>query len=77
MDLENPSSDVKGNVGASTSAIAAKGTATAGARSLEDNKSYLVWEGMLRDRAFSNLKAKSCARDRDAKELLGEGLKGY
>jgi len=32
---------------------------------------------MLRDRAFSNFKAKSCPTDRDAKELLGERLKGY
>ena len=71
--MENPSSDVKGNVGASTSAIAAKGTTTEGTWSLEDNKSYLVWESMLRDRAFSNFKEKSCPRDRDAKELLGEG----
>ena len=62
VDLENSNSDVKGNVGASTSAIAAKGTTTEGARSLEDNKSYLIWEGMLRDRAFSNFKAKSCPR---------------
>jgi len=77
VELENPDSDVEGDAGASTSAVAAKGTATDGARSLEDNKCYLVWEGMLRDRAFNNFKAKSCPTDRDAKELLGERLKGY
>ncbi|KAJ7594348.1 hypothetical protein C8J56DRAFT_1044096 [Mycena floridula] len=45
--------------------------------SLEDNKCYMVWEGLLRDRAFSTFKAKSCPTDGTAKELLGEKLKGY
>ncbi|KAF8920511.1 pre-mRNA processing factor 3-domain-containing protein [Mucidula mucida] len=35
----------------------------------KDNKCWLVWEGDLRER--------SCASDRAAKELLGEKLKGY
>ncbi|KAJ6486843.1 pre-mRNA processing factor 3-domain-containing protein [Mycena sanguinolenta] len=46
-------------------------------KSLEDNQCYLVWEGMLRDRSFSDFKARTCPTDRDAKELLGERLKGY
>ncbi|RDB27617.1 U4/U5/U6 small nuclear ribonucleoprotein prp3 [Hypsizygus marmoreus] len=45
--------------------------------SLEDNKCFLVWEGQLRDRAFSGFKGKSCPTDRDAKEVLGEKMKGY
>ncbi len=45
--------------------------------SLEDNKCWLVWEGDLRERSFNAFKAKSCASDRAAKELLGEKLKGY
>ncbi|KAJ7885084.1 pre-mRNA processing factor 3-domain-containing protein [Mycena olivaceomarginata] len=45
--------------------------------SLEDNKCYLVWEGMLRDRSFSDFKARSCPTDREAKDLLGERHKGY
>ncbi|SJL03727.1 related to U4/U6 small nuclear ribonucleoprotein hPrp3 [Armillaria ostoyae] len=45
--------------------------------SLEDNKCWLVWEGDLRERAFSSFKAKSCPTDSVAKEALGERLKGY
>ncbi len=45
--------------------------------SLENNKCYLVWEGQLRDRAFTNFRAKSCPTDMTAKELLGDKLKGY
>lgn len=45
--------------------------------SLEDNQCWLVWEGLLKDRAFSGFKAKSCPTDGAAKELLGEKLKGY
>ncbi|GLB39198.1 putative PRP3-domain-containing protein [Lyophyllum shimeji] len=45
--------------------------------SLEDNRCYLIWEGQLRDRAFSAFKGKSAPTDRDAKEVLGEKLKGY
>lgn len=45
--------------------------------SLEDNRCDLVWEGQLRDRGFSNFKARSCPTDSAAKELLGEKLKGY
>lgn len=45
--------------------------------SLEDNKCWLIWEGQLRDRAFSNFRPKSCPTDSAAKEVLGEKLAGY
>lgn len=45
--------------------------------SLEDNKCWLVWEGQLRDRAFSNFKPKSCPTDSTAREVLGAKLAGY
>lgn len=64
-----PSADAKG-----------KGKAQEGdgtGRSLEDNKCILVWEGSLRDREFSAFKAKSCPTDREAREFLGDRLKGY
>lgn len=48
-----------------------------GVVSLEDNQCWLIWEGELRDRAFSNFKPKSCPTDASAKEVLGEKLAGY
>jgi len=45
--------------------------------SLDDNKCWLVWEGLLKDRAFSGFKAKSCPTDGAAKEMLGGKLRGY
>ncbi|KAJ7151040.1 pre-mRNA processing factor 3-domain-containing protein [Mycena filopes] len=45
--------------------------------SLEGNKCYLVWEGMLRDRSFSGFNSKTCPTDGTAKEVLGDKLKGY
>jgi len=45
--------------------------------SLEENKCYLVWEGRLRDRAFSNFRAKCCPTDGAAKGVLGDKLQGY
>ena len=45
--------------------------------SLEDNHCWLIWEGQLRDRAFSNFKPKSCPTDNTAKEVLGQKLAGY
>ncbi|KAG6876623.1 hypothetical protein C0992_012223 [Termitomyces sp. T32_za158] len=76
VELEEPDGDADG--GASTSAVAAqKGEEGEGGPLLEDNQCFLVWEGQLRDRAFSNFKGKSCPTDRDAKEVLGEKLKGY
>lgn len=44
--------------------------------SLEDNKCWLIWEGTLRERAFSGFRARSCPTERDAKELLGD-IKSY
>ena len=76
VELEDPDSDVEGEVG--TAAGKGKGKADdEGSASLDDNKCYLVWEGTLRDREYSGFKAKSCPTDRDAKEFLGERLKGY
>ncbi|KAF7349221.1 U4 u6 small nuclear ribonucleoprotein [Mycena sanguinolenta] len=65
--------------GASGNGAASRNANEEGAtmKSLEDNQCYLVWEGMLRDRSFSDFKARTCPTDRDAKELLGERLKGY
>ncbi|KAI0937628.1 hypothetical protein AcW1_010252 [Taiwanofungus camphoratus] len=48
-----------------------------GTASLEDNQCWLIWEGQLRDRAFSNFKPKSCPTDAAAKEVLGSKLAGY
>ena len=47
------------------------------ALSLEDNACYLVWEGLLRERAFSSFKPRSCPTDGAAKEALGQKLAGY
>lgn len=44
---------------------------------LEDNACYLIWEGQLRDRAFSSFKPRSCPTDSAAKEALGQKLSGY
>ncbi|KAJ6609702.1 pre-mRNA processing factor 3-domain-containing protein [Mycena sp. CBHHK59/15] len=75
--LENPNSDAEDGEG-STAAGKGKAKATEeGTVSLEDNKCWLVWEGMLRDRSFSEFNARSCPTDGAAKELLGEKLKGY
>jgi len=75
VELENPASDAEDmpGVNASSSRVNGEGSEN----SLEDNKCWLVWEGLLRDRSFSNFKAKSCPTDSAAKELLGEKLKGY
>ena len=80
VELENPDSDVEGDVAGMGSAAATgkvDGEGSVAAASLDDNKCYLVWEGTLRDREYSGFKAKSCPTDRDAKEFLGERLKGY
>jgi len=80
VELEEPTSDVEGE---SSGAGEGKTQAEAGdgdgdpSRSLENNACYLVWEGQLRDRAFNGFKGKNCPTDRDAKEVLGEKLKGY
>lgn len=81
VELENPNSDAEDD-GPSTSKVAVKApseeaTGADGRTSLENNKCFLVWEGRVRDRAFNNFKGKSCPTDRDAKEVLGDKLKGY
>lgn len=76
--LENPNPDGEDGEGAVVASGSGAGRAAEeGAGSLEDNKCYLVWEGMLRDRSFSEFNARSCPTDGAAKELLGEKLKGY
>ncbi|KAI5992755.1 pre-mRNA processing factor 3-domain-containing protein [Pisolithus albus] len=45
--------------------------------SLEDNACYMVWEGQLRDRAFSSFKPRSCPTEGAAKEALGQKLAGF
>ncbi|KAK7046719.1 U4 u6 small nuclear ribonucleoprotein [Favolaschia claudopus] len=67
----------EGNAAASGSGGANANEEGAATTSLEDNRCFLVWEGMLRDRSFSDFKARSCPTDREAKEMLGERLKGY
>ncbi|KAJ7054351.1 pre-mRNA processing factor 3-domain-containing protein [Mycena amicta] len=44
--------------------------------SLENNKCWMVWEGMLRERAFREFRVRHCPTDGAAKELLGERLRG-
>lgn len=76
--LQNDEANEQGvENGEGTSSGKGKGKEGEEAASLEDNKCWLVWEGMLRDRSFNNFRAKSCPTDGAAKELLGEKLKGY
>jgi len=80
VELENPDSDVEGEeegVGASSTPAAKSADGEDKKQSLEDNTCHLVWEGQLRDRAFVGFKVKGTQTDRDAKEFLGEKLKGY
>ncbi|KAF9564547.1 PRP3-domain-containing protein [Agrocybe pediades] len=81
VELENPDSDVEGEVsntvaGGSTKTPAGEGSSEE-TKSLDDNKCYLIWEGALRDREFSAFKARTCPTDREAREVLGDRLKGY
>ncbi|PPQ93764.1 hypothetical protein CVT25_008144 [Psilocybe cyanescens] len=89
VELENPDSDAEGDGaanaadggGANAAAAGGRGSGEgegdAASKSLEDNKCYLIWEGALRDREFSSFKARSCPTDREAREMLGERMKGY
>ncbi|KAF7289985.1 U4 u6 small nuclear ribonucleoprotein [Mycena indigotica] len=45
--------------------------------SLEGNTCWMVWQGMLRERAFHEFRVRHCQTDGDAKELLGDRLRGY
>lgn len=79
--LEDPNSDGEGESSAPAKARAKSESGEVdgenGTTSLEDNRCFLVWEGQLRDRAFSDFRGKPCPTDRDAREVLGEKLKGY
>jgi U4/U6 small nuclear ribonucleoprotein PRP3 len=80
VELEKPDSDAEGESAGVDKANAKveAGDGTGDTRmSLEANACFLVWEGQLRDRAFNGFKGKNCPTDRDAKEILGEKLKGY
>ncbi|KAF8908624.1 pre-mRNA processing factor 3-domain-containing protein [Gymnopilus junonius] len=82
----------EGGNGGSGAAAASSSTAAAGAagaktpgdggdeevvKSLEGNKCFLIWEGALRQREFNAFKARTCPTDREAREFLGERLKGH
>lgn len=45
--------------------------------SLEDNRCDLVWEGQLRERAFTSFKPKTCPTDAAAREILGSKIASY
>lgn len=45
--------------------------------SLEDNRCDLVWEGQLRERAFTSFKPKTCPTDAAAREVLGSKIDSY
>jgi U4/U6 small nuclear ribonucleoprotein PRP3 len=81
VELEDPNSDVDGDeAGIKTSDATGKSKARdtgEGEKSLDANKCYLIWEGALRDREYNSFRAKSCPTDREAKDFLGEKLKGY
>ncbi|KAF8067886.1 pre-mRNA processing factor 3-domain-containing protein [Lyophyllum atratum] len=77
VELEDPTSDAEGDTPAKAVPTPPAEGAGDGRPSLESNKCYLVWEGQLRDRVFSAFKGRSAPTDRDAKEVLGEKLKGY
>ena len=76
-DVEIDEGEEGENAGADKGKVRAVTPAEGEGVSLEDNKCWLVWEGQLRDRAFSNFKPKSCPTDGAAKEVLGQKLAGY
>ncbi|KAH9855635.1 PRP3-domain-containing protein [Lenzites betulinus] len=75
VEIAGPDEEDEGGAGKGKGKAAT--SATEGQVSLEDNHCWLIWEGQLRDRAFSNFKPKSCPTDSAAKEVLGEKLAGY
>lgn len=84
VELEDPDSEAEGEGSKSDkkpTATQAEGDSSTAqedkAKSLENNKCILIWQGELRDREFSAFKARSCPTDRDAREVLGEKLRGY
>jgi U4/U6 small nuclear ribonucleoprotein PRP3 len=52
------------------------GPSTSGV-SLEGNRCDLVWEGPIRERAFTNFRPKSCPTDSAARDALGTKLMSY
>ena len=71
--------DIDGEMGEDTEGKGAstKADMARSSDSLEDNACWLVWEGQLRDRTFSNFKVKTCPTDSAAKEVLGQKLACY
>ncbi|KAI9507830.1 pre-mRNA processing factor 3-domain-containing protein [Russula earlei] len=51
--------------------------ASGGEVSLEGNRCDLVWEGPIRERAFTNFRPKSCPTDSSARDALGVKLMSY
>ncbi|KAH9032707.1 pre-mRNA processing factor 3-domain-containing protein [Lactarius hengduanensis] len=50
---------------------------SSGGVSLEGNRCDLVWEGPVRERAFTNFRPKSCPTDSAARDALGAKLMSY
>ncbi|KAH9174828.1 pre-mRNA processing factor 3-domain-containing protein [Lactarius sanguifluus] len=50
---------------------------SSGEVSLEGNRCDLVWEGPVRERAFTNFRPKSCPTDSAARDALGAKLMSY
>jgi len=74
LEDDNPDGEAESSNAVKTTVIDEAGD---GRASLEDNRCFLVWEGQLRDRVFNSFKGHSSPTDRDAKEILGEKLRGY
>lgn len=74
VEIDDTNSEAANAAGPSTAAPEGSGENT---DSLEDNKCYLIWEGLLRDRSFNQFKVRSCPTDASAKDVLGDKLKGY
>jgi len=77
VEIDNGDSDEEGQGDDKDRGKAVTQDETGEPVSLEDNKCFIVWEGQLRDRAFSSFKPRSCPTDSSAKELLGARLSGY
>lgn len=84
-DADSEDSDDEGSVSkhkpAPTAVVApavnGDDSASANGHLLDNNKCHLIWEGQVRDRAFTNFRGKECTTDREARDILGEKLKGY
>ncbi|KAH6900948.1 small nuclear ribonucleoprotein hPrp3 [Coprinopsis sp. MPI-PUGE-AT-0042] len=82
-DSDNEDGDDKPKDATAGEGTSKEGEAAAGAAAgtpavdLESNTCHLVWEGVIRDRAFSHFRAKTCPTDREAREVLGDKMRGY